>query len=196
MSAWGNERNEKARNANQAQQARGLVPSGSKMPDAPQKDQPRLKPKTYAAVPAQAMNDDRLKARDWRVLTCIAWHADPHGYAWPSQEVIRQETGLCRVSVSTSIGRLRKFGYLTIERKIRRHGHWAANTYRVVRLKPQEIPKPAAPCNHSDYTDHVATVTTDHVATVTTLTGHRTDGSSEQAIPRCLQEEGSMEPVS
>ncbi len=132
----------------------------------------RLAPKTYAAVPAQAMNDDRLKPRDWRVLTCIAWHADPYGFAWPSQKTISQETGLHRVSVSTSIGRLRRFGYLMIEKKIRRHGHWAANGYRVVRLKPQPVPELAAPCSQGDYTDHVATVTADHVATVTTQTDH------------------------
>ncbi len=130
-------RNERTRNADQAQRARGLVPCGSKMPDAPQKAQRRLKPKTYAAVPAQAMNDDRLKPCEWRVLACVSWHADPDGYAWPSQELIARETRLHRVTVNKATQQLRTLGYLVIMPRKRRHGHWRANGYRVVRLKPQ-----------------------------------------------------------
>ncbi len=106
------------------------------MPDAPQKAQKRLKPRTYASIPAQAMNDDRLKPSDFQVITCISWHADTDGYAWPPQDLIALETGLHRVTVNRAIQRLQKLGYLVIVPHQRRHGHWRANAYRVLRVKP------------------------------------------------------------
>ena len=103
---------------------------------------PRLKPRTYAAVPAHAMTDDRLKPSDWRVLTCISWHADPDGYAWPAQDLIALETRLHRVTVNEAVRRLKGLGYIVIVPGKRRHGHWPANGYRVVRFKPEEPAEP------------------------------------------------------
>ena len=55
-------------------------------------------------------------------------------YALTSQELIARETGLHRVTTQQATRQLQKLGYLVIERHKRRHGHWPANTYRVVRL--------------------------------------------------------------
>ena len=106
------------------------------MPDAPQKAQKRLKPRTYAAIPAQAMNDDRLQPSRWQVLAAISWHAKTDGYAWPDQDLLAFETGLNRSTVNRAVGDLERLGYLVKVKRKRRHGHWPANTYRVVRVKP------------------------------------------------------------
>ena len=70
----------------------------------------RLKPRTYAVVPAQAMQDRNLKGADWRVLTAISWRADAAGVAWPSQQDIADITGLARPTVGTAVSRLTKYG--------------------------------------------------------------------------------------
>ena len=99
---------------------------------------PRLQPRTYAATPAQAMQDKRLKGADWRVLTCVSWHANTSGYAWPSQEMVAAVTGLARPAVGKSISRLRRFGYLEIIKRDRQRGQWPHNCYRVIRRQPEE----------------------------------------------------------
>lgn len=123
----------------------------------------RLGPRTYAAVPAQAMQDRNLKGADWRVLTAISWRADPSGYAWPSQGDIAAVTGLARPTVGKSISRLRQLGYLEIIKRRRRRGHWPANSYRVNRRRPVEPSEEVSPNNHVDDTDRVTDGITDPV---------------------------------
>ncbi len=106
------------------------------MPNARQKDQPRLEPNTWGALTRHVINDNRLKAREIRVLHCISCHAGTDGYAWPSQELIARETDLARQTVSLAIKQLLELEYLVLVSKERRHGRWASNSYRVVRLKP------------------------------------------------------------
>ena len=101
---------------------------------------PRLAPQTYAAVPAQAMQDATLKASDFRVLLAISWRADAAGIAWPSQQDIADVTGLSRPTVGTSVSRLAKYGYLERVLMRRRAGRWPTNTYHLVRKKPAKSP--------------------------------------------------------
>ncbi len=82
------------------------------------------------------INDNRLKAREIRVLHCISCHAGTDGSAWPSQELIARETDLARQTVTLAIKQLLELEYLVLVSKERRHGRWASNSYRVVRLKP------------------------------------------------------------
>ena len=131
---------------------------------------PQLVPRTWAATPAQAMQDGRLKGADWRVLTCISWHADAKGYAWPSQEEIARVTGLTRPTVGKSVSRLRRFGYLEVIKRERRHGHWPHSSYRVIRRKPTEVSEPSPPCIQPDYADRVPKVVTNRVTAVVTQT--------------------------
>ena len=130
----------------------GTAKSGSK---------PRLEPQTYAAVPAQAMQDSRLKASDHRVLLAISWRADAAGIAWPSQQDIADVTGLSRPTVGKCVSRLARYGYLKRAAMQRRGGLWPTNSYQVVRKKPAKKP-PATdpPCNHCGDTDRVTTVAT------------------------------------
>ena len=135
-----------------------------------QSEAPQLVPRTWAATPAQAMQDARLKGADWRVLACISWHANAKGYAWPSQEEIAAVTGLARPTVGKSISCLRRFGYLEIIKRDRRRGHWPHSAYRVIRRKPAELSQPSPPCHHSDYADRVAKAVTNRVTTEVTQT--------------------------
>ena len=121
----------------------------------------RLKPRTYAAVPAQAMQDSRLKASDFRVLSAISWRADAAGVAWPSQQDIAKITGLSRPTVGLCVSRLARYGYLKRAPMTRRGGRWPSSSYLLVRKRPAE--KPLAtdpPCKDGDDTDRVRTVTT------------------------------------
>ena len=62
-------------------------------------------------------------------------HQDGRSYAWPSQELIAEETSLHRVTVTAAIKQLLNLGYLVLVSSKRRRGRWASNSYRVVRLK-------------------------------------------------------------
>ena len=122
---------------------------------------PRLAPQTYAAIPAQAMQDNRLKASDFRVLSAISWRADAAGIAWPSQQDIANVTGLSRPTVGLCVSRLARYGYLKRVAMRRRGGLWPTNSYQLVRRKPNETSLASpSPCKDSDDTDRVRTVTT------------------------------------
>jgi hypothetical protein len=66
----------------------------------------------FARIPASAMRCRELTACDWRVLTCVALHANSAGKAWPSMATIASSTGIRREDVPRSIRRLEKFGLL------------------------------------------------------------------------------------
>ncbi len=131
-------------------------------------EKPKLKAGTWAGVPAQAMQDRNLKGADWSVLTAISWRADPTGYAWPSEEDIAAFTGLARPTVSKSVARLRRLGYLKIIERRRRRGQWPGNSYQVIRRAPIEPILEVSPCNHVDDTDRVTTEVTNRVTTEVT----------------------------
>ena len=96
----------------------------------------KLEPQTYAVIPAQAMHDRHLRARDWRVLAAISFRADTKGIAWPSQDDLSTMTGLPRSRVNEAIQRLREFSYIEVTKVRRRAGKFPTNCYRVIRLKP------------------------------------------------------------
>ena len=103
--------------------------------EQPATESARLQPQTYAAIPAQAMRDRRLKQADWCVLAAISFRADPTGYAWPSQDDIAATTRLSRQKVSECIRRLCDLGYVKIIESIRRRGQFRSNAYRVIRKR-------------------------------------------------------------
>lgn len=102
---------------------------------------------TWFAGPAQAIGDDRLKARHWRVLAAFCVHADHEGYCWPSQETISDMTSLSRTTVVRAIKELDGFGYLKHVRKQRRKsGRFPSNTYRIIRRSPCKPRSLRGPC--------------------------------------------------
>ena len=122
--------------------------------DADQKPRPRLEPGTFAVVSDHVTDGPRLKHSEWCVYIGICAHADTEGYAWPSQELIAQERGLHRSTVTRAIKRLAEVGHIIIVERKRRGGRWASNSYRVIRLARKVPPKPCAhkmsrgPCAH------------------------------------------------
>lgn len=130
-------------------------------------EQPRLEPQTYAAVPAQAMQDSRLRATDWRVLIAISFRADAEGIAWPSQGDLARLTGRSRQKVTATVNRLCEFGYIEKTKMRRRKGRFSLNCYRVIRKKPVDHAPPGGDTDHAppggDTTMHPPGVTlTDH----------------------------------
>ncbi len=96
----------------------------------------KLKPQTYAAIPAQAMQDRHLRVADWRVLAAISFRASAEGIAWPSQDDLSGLTGLSRQKVNATIQRLREFSCIEVTKMRRRKGKFPTNCYRLIRLKP------------------------------------------------------------
>jgi hypothetical protein len=66
-----------------------------------------------ARIPARAISFRQLSAHDWRVLACIALHADSAGRAYPSMARIAVMTGIGRGNVPRTIARLERFGLLS-----------------------------------------------------------------------------------
>jgi hypothetical protein len=84
----------------------------------------------FACVPARAIWCRELSARDWRVLTCIALHANRlSGLAYPSMATIAAMTGIGRGDVPRSIRRLVRLGLL---HRQSRAGNSAVNLYTVI----------------------------------------------------------------
>jgi hypothetical protein len=83
----------------------------------------------FARVPALAVGCRELSASDWRVLTCIALHADRSGRAYPSMATIAAMTGIGRGDVPRAIRRLERLGLLS---RKSRAGNSAVNVYTVI----------------------------------------------------------------
>jgi hypothetical protein len=83
----------------------------------------------YARIPARAISYRELSAHDWRVLVCIASHADGAGRAYPSMARISAMTGIGRGNVPRAIARLERLGLL---RRQSRAGDSAVNLYKVI----------------------------------------------------------------
>src|SRR5262249_24838711 len=69
----------------------------------------------YARIPSRAIGCRELSATDWRVLACIALHADASGRAWPSMATIAKMVGIRREDVPRSIRRLEQLRLLRRE---------------------------------------------------------------------------------
>jgi len=81
----------------------------------------------FARIPARAVGCRKLSAEDWRVLACIALHADDKGRAYPSMARIAAMTGILRGNVPRAIARLEQLGLLS-----RQSQAGTVNLYRVI----------------------------------------------------------------
>jgi hypothetical protein len=82
----------------------------------------------FARIPAGTIGCRELSARDWRVLTCIAKHANGSGEAWPSMATIASATGIRREDVPRVIRHLEALGFV----RTKHGGGSAVNVYTVI----------------------------------------------------------------
>jgi len=85
--------------------------------------------KRFARIPLTAISCTEMSARDWRVFTCIALHADRFGRAYPSMATIAAITGIGRGDIPRSVRRLERLGLLCCNS---RAGNSAVNVYTVI----------------------------------------------------------------
>jgi hypothetical protein len=69
----------------------------------------------FARIAERAIRCRELSAADWRVLACIALHADATGRAYPGMTTIAEMTGVRRQDVPRTIRRLERFLQLRCE---------------------------------------------------------------------------------
>src|ERR1700730_16584801 len=63
----------------------------------------------FARIAGRAIRCRELSATDWRVLACIALHADAAGRAYPGMTTIAEMTGGKRKNIPRTISRLERF---------------------------------------------------------------------------------------
>lgn len=68
---------------------------------------------------------------DYRVFTCLTEYMDGNGVSTVPQNVIAEETGYARRTVSNSVRRLQDKGFLTIEKTIKNNTGIAGNIYHI-----------------------------------------------------------------
>jgi hypothetical protein len=66
----------------------------------------------YSIIPGGAVTDDQVSMRDLQVLALLGRHTDKKGWCWRSQVEMAQELRCGRATVSRSIKRLIKAGWL------------------------------------------------------------------------------------
>src|ERR1700730_3649895 len=69
----------------------------------------------FARIAGRAIRCRELSSTDWRVLACIALHADAAGRAYPGMTTIAEMTGVRRKDVPRTIRRLEQFRMLRCE---------------------------------------------------------------------------------
>lgn len=83
----------------------------------------------FSRVPLAATEDGRISDRAHRVLAVLWAYADREGKCWPSQAKIAVHLGVSRQAIGPHVKALRKHGYLSLVRRVRKRGGWAANYY-------------------------------------------------------------------
>ena len=68
---------------------------------------------------------------DYKVFTCLTEYMDGNGVSTVPQNIIAEETGFARRTVSTSIHRLQDKSFLTIEKTIKNNTGIAGNIYHI-----------------------------------------------------------------
>lgn len=81
---------------------------------------------------ARAVFDERLCARDVRVLAALGTFTDRQGWCHPSQATIAKRIGAQRSHVNTSIKTLVKTGYVQAVKQVKDNGAQTVNLYRVL----------------------------------------------------------------
>lgn len=90
----------------------------------------------YSRVPAAVAADKRLWASDHRTLEALCKFADRHGRCFPSHNRLADMIGIARRQVQRSLTRLRKFGWISWERRFRRDGRGLTSNLYQIFYKP------------------------------------------------------------
>ena len=92
----------------------------------------KLRSGRFSIVPARAVEDRRLSAPAFRVLSALGTYSDKDGWCWPSLTTLATQLGTKRPVVHRNVQDLAKLGYLEIKRTQRRDGGNATNRYRLL----------------------------------------------------------------
>lgn len=85
----------------------------------------------FAQVSVIAITDRRLSAQTHRVFTALASFANTERRCWPSQATIAAMLGVSRQAIGQHLMALRKLGYISWVRRVRKRGGWAGNYYTI-----------------------------------------------------------------
>lgn len=86
----------------------------------------------YTLFAARAVFDDRLSARDLRVLAALGTYTDRQGWCFPSQGTLAKRLGAGRTHINASLKNLEQCGYVQVVKQVRENGAQAVNLYRVL----------------------------------------------------------------
>jgi hypothetical protein len=89
----------------------------------------------FARISERAIRCRELSATDWRVLACIALHADASGRAYPSMATIAEMTGIRRKDAPRTVRRLEQLRHLRCDPGA---GPGGANVY-ILKLDDAEV---------------------------------------------------------
>lgn len=98
----------------------------------------------WGRVSLAAVADKRLTDRALRVLAALAAFADREGRCNPSHARLATILSVTRQAVGPHVKTLARLGYITVERRVRRRGGWAANAY-IINFNPAAIAIEAEP---------------------------------------------------
>jgi hypothetical protein len=90
----------------------------------------------YSRVPAAVAADKRLWASDLRTLAALCKFADRRGRCFPSHNRLADMLGMARRQVQRSLTRLRRFGWISWERRFRRDGRGLTSNLYQIFYKP------------------------------------------------------------
>lgn len=86
----------------------------------------------FAALPARAIDDRRLRPAAVMVLAALATYADRDGWAYPSISTISDRLRVTRQAVQRQISILVEAGYLIVAARFRQDGGRSSNQYRII----------------------------------------------------------------
>lgn len=86
----------------------------------------------YTLFAARAVFDDRLSARDLRVLAALGTYTDRQGWCFPSQGTLAKRLGAGRTHINASLKNLEQCGYVQVVKQVRESGAQTVNLYRVL----------------------------------------------------------------
>jgi hypothetical protein len=107
----------------------------------------------YSVLPMRAIQDDELTPNALRVLGALCIHANGKGIAWPSNTTIARHVSICMDTVTVSLGRLKRAGYIrkldykAYPRHIKRRGAGFTNRWQIL----FDGPKTALPAREDLY---------------------------------------------
>lgn len=91
----------------------------------------------WASIPRWLLYTPEIGPHAKLVYVVIQSHTDENGSAWPSRELIADESGLSAASVKRATAELVALGVVEVRRRRKLDGRHSSNIYRVSTTRPQ-----------------------------------------------------------